>query len=109
LVLLWLARSVLLSLKLQTFPGILTTLVRLSLQSSCMESRTVAKRLCRIMLILLSSFLSGFAKMRARSAYKEQRVTSCLEGIRGDYGSVKQNFLSHKLGTTAVIDHEITI
>jgi hypothetical protein len=30
------------------------------------------------------------------------------EGIRGGYASAKQNFLPHKLGTTAVIDHEIT-
>jgi hypothetical protein len=30
------------------------------------------------------------------------------EGIRGGYTSAKQNFLPHKPGTTAVIDHEIT-
>jgi hypothetical protein len=33
---------------------------------------------------------------------------SVLQGIRGGYDSTKQNFLPHKPGTTAVIDHEIT-
>jgi hypothetical protein len=30
------------------------------------------------------------------------------EGIQGGYGSAKQNFLPHKLGTTTLIDREIT-
>jgi hypothetical protein len=31
-----------------------------------------------------------------------------FEGVRGGYASAKQNFLPHKLGSTVVIDHEIT-